>query len=331
MIKHGPYGPLMADATAFMKSRVILTAAQLDIFTYLDGYPSTALKLAKKAGFNGRALARLLDALVAFGFLAKEDGTYSITESGKPLSSNHPGSVRSMVLHMDRLWDTWGDLTGMVRKGMKGKRRHKSRMDEETLAAFIGAMDVIGRDLSVEIAALYDLSSFRRLLDIGGATGTYTVSFLCANPLLRATIFDLGPVIQMAQDKITTEELSGRVDLVAGDFYRDELPQGYDLVLLSAIIHQNDEAENLALYSKVFRSLDRGGVVLIRDHIMEESRTVPAAGTLFAINMLVNTRGGGTYTFSEVRAGLEKAGFEDVRLLRAGEKMDCLVEARKPD
>lgn len=330
MIKHGPHGQLMAETTAFMKSRVILTAAQVDLFTLLDGAPSSSARLAKKAGFNGRALARVLDALAAFGLLSKNGGSYSLTGNGELLSAHNPASILPMVLHMGRLWDTWSDLTGMVRKGMKGRRKHASRMQPETLGAFIGAMDVIGRDLSVDIADSCDLSRSRHFLDVGGATGTYTISFLRKNPLMRATIFDLGPVIDMARKKIDSEGLSQRVDFTAGDFYSDELPKGHDLVLLSAIIHQNDDRENIDLYRKAFRALVPGGKVLIRDHIMDESRTAPAAGTLFAINMLVNTRGGSTYTFDEVRSGLEKAGFHDIKLLRTGDKMDCLIEAKKP-
>ena len=107
-------------------------------------------------------------------------------------------------------------------------------------------------------------------------------------------------------------------------------PSGCDLALLSAIIHQNSPAQNLELYRKVFRALDAGGSILIRDHIMDESRTSPLAGALFAVNMLIGTTGGGTYTFGEIREGLEKAGFVGVSLIRAGREMDGLVEARKP-
>ncbi|NLT21428.1 MAG: acetylserotonin O-methyltransferase [Syntrophorhabdus sp.] len=330
MIEHAPYGSLMSDASAFTRSRVILSAAELDIFTLLDGAPGTSAALAKRAGFNARALSRLLDALASLGLLAKNGGSYSLTESGALLSSRHPGSIRPMVLHMNALWDSWGDLSRVVTKGLKGKRKHASRMDAETLAAFIGAMDVIGRDLSLEIADSCDLDRYRRLLDVGGASGTYTAAFLRKNTLLRATIFDLGAVIPMARAKIASEGLSERVDLVPGDFYNDDLPGGHDLVLLSAIIHQNDPGQNVALYRKAWTALLPGGTILIRDHIMDETRTAPSAGALFAINMLVNTRGGSTYTFEEVEGGLTEAGFEDIRLLRTGDRMDCLVEGRKP-
>lgn len=320
----------MSDITGFMKSRVILTGAELDIFTRLDGAPDTVSGLVKKTGFNRRSLARLLDALAGLGFLQKKDNVYSLTGSGELLSSRSPGPVLPMVLHMSRVWETWCDLSSMVKKGMRGKHKHTERMDPAALAAFIGAMDVVGRDLSAEIVGSYDAGTCTRLLDVGGASGTYTAAFLRKYPSLNATIFDLAEVIPMARERVEREGLTGRVSFAAGDFYRDDLPGGHDLVLLSAIIHQNDAHENIALYRSAFNALVPGGRILIRDHIMEENRTTPVPGTLFAINMLVATRGGNTYTFREIRRELKLAGFRDVRLLRTGDRMDGLVEAVKP-
>jgi predicted methyltransferase len=148
---------------------------------------------------------------------------------------------------------------------------------------------------------------------------------------MTAVLFDLENVIPMAKERLAEEKIADRVDLAAEDFYKDELPKGCDLALVSAIIHQNSPEENLELFSKIYRALDPGGAVLIRDHIMDESRTKPLAGAVFAINMLVNRRGGDTYTFSEVKARLEKAGFVDVKQVRYGESMDSLVEGRKPN
>ena len=120
-----------------------------------------------------------------------------------------------------------------------------------------------------------------------------------------------------------------RVELVGGDFYHDELPTGCDLALLSAIIHQNSPEENLDLYRKIHRALLPGGKVLIRDHVMDSAHTHPPQGALFAINMLVATEGGDTYSFDDIEGALEAAEFEDVKMVRKGERMDCLVEARK--
>jgi hypothetical protein len=118
--------------------------------------------------------------------------------------------------------------------------------------------------------------------------------------------------------------------LVAGDFYRDELPGGHDLAFISAVIHQNSLDQNIALFSKVFRALVSDGRIVVRDHIMAPDRTKPKDGAIFAVNMLLSTSGGGTYTYEEVREALMRAGFARIQLIQSGERMDGLVEAFKP-
>ena len=236
-----------------------------------------------------------------------------------------------MVLHLNDLWERWSGLTDTVRTGTNPRRRPEGGRAKGGREAFIGAMHVVGRGLAREIAGFYDLSHFKSLLDIGGASGTYTAAFLEKNPQMKAVIFDLPDVIPMAEQKLGEEGLLGRVRLVPGNFYTDALPEGCDLALLSAIIHQNSLEQNCQLYGKILRALLPGGRLLIRDHVMDPSRTYPVQGALFAINMLVNTPGGGTYTFEEIREGLEGVGFKQIRQVRKGERMDCLVEAVKPE
>ena len=323
------YETITDEAFNFMKSRVIFTAAELDLFTALYERPTTAEELARALKLDLRALTRVLDYLVSLDLLRKEGGVYRVADPGVFLSASHPETILPMILHLAKLWKSWSYLTETVREGSQRKREHEA-IDDEGRAAFIGAMHVIGRDLSVEIAVAYDLSRFKCLLDVGGASGTYTTAFLKENPDMRAVIFDLEPVIPLARKRIEAEGLMDRVTFVAGDFTTDELPGGCDLALLSAIIHQNSTEENIGLYGKVFRALTPGGTILIRDHIMNESRTNPLPGALFALNMLINTPGGDTYTFGEVKESLERAGFVGVKLQRRGDRMDCLVEAQKP-
>ena len=149
------------------------------------------------------------------------------------------------------------------------------------------------------------------------------------SPEMRATIFDLPEVIEMARERLKNEGLLDRMNLVAGSFDEDELPAGHDLVLISAIIHSYSLEDNSDLYKKAFRSLNSGGRILIRDHVMEPDRVHPKDGAIFAINMLVGTSGGGCYTYEEIEAGLKEAGFERIRLLRKGEHMDAVIEGFK--
>ena len=207
--------------------------------------------------------------------------------------------------------------------------RKAGTFSEADRKAFIGAMHVGARDKAEHIAAVYNADKFHHLLDIGGGSGAYTIAFLKKYQELKATVFDLPEVIPMTREYIASEKLENRVSYIEGDFDTDSLPSDHDLALLSAIIHQNSPAENAVLYRKIFQVLKPGGVLLIRDHIMDEDRTNPPSGALFAINMLVNTAGGDTYTFSEVRDGLLSAGFTSVNLVQQGDRMDGLVEARK--
>jgi len=318
---------IMGDAN-FWTSRVMLTAAELDVFTHLDDGALTSLKLAECIGCDPRATDRLLDALAALDLLEKEGDLFSLSAEGRLLSSKQPETMLPMLLHFSGLWRAWGQLTTVVREG-KPAARVDGQTDEAFRKAFIGAMDAASRELSLRIVDAFDGARFKRLLDIGGASGTYTRAFLRKNARMTAVLFDLPPVIPIAREKMEAEGLMERVVLAPGDYNRDPLPTGCDLALLFAVIHQNSAAENLALFRKIHGVLEPGGVLLIRDFIMDSSRTTPKSGTLFALNMLVNTQSGDTYTFDEISASLGDAGFANIELLRGRGGQDDLVRAEK--
>jgi precorrin-6B methylase 2 len=171
---------------------------------------------------------------------------------------------------------------------------------------------------------------FGHLLDVGGASGTWALAFLRACPSAQATVFDLPEVIPLARSRVAAEGMAGRVTLVAGDFMADPLPPGADLAWVSAIIHQNSRKQNRELFTRVFQALTPAGRIVIRDFLMDTARTLPVAGALFAVNMLVATEGGGTFTFEELREDLEAAGFVGAAVLRRVEGMNSLVVATKP-
>jgi precorrin-6B methylase 2 len=199
--------------------------------------------------------------------------------------------------------------------------------EEEATRAFIEAMHVRAKVTAAQNLPAMSPEKGRNLIDVGGASGSYTIAFLRANPELRATLFDRPQVVEMARRRFEEEGLLDRVTLVAGDFYVDPLPPGHDLALVSAIIHQNSPEENVALFRKVRDALVPGGRLVIRDHVMSPDKTAPKSGALFAINMLVSTPRGGTYSLAEITASLEEAGFAGVRLVQGDAEMECIVEA----
>jgi len=316
---------LLTLGRGFQESRVLLTGAELDLFTLLARETLDAPEVARRLGADLRALTVLLDALAAMEVLEKKEGRYRTAPEAACLSAEAPDSIHPMLLHAAALWARWTTLTNRV----GGTPLHE-RAPEESLRAFIGAMHVVGAPQAARLVAAAAVAGAGRLLDVGGGPGTYTMAFLAAEPAMTATLFDLPPVVEIARERLDRAGLLARVTLVPGDFTRDELPSGHDLAWLSAIIHQNGPAENDALYSRIFRALVPGGRLVVRDHVMDPSRTRPRAGALFAVNMLVGTSGGGTYTYDEIRDGLARAGFGRIRLIQAGERMDALVEAFRP-
>lgn len=322
---------VLSLAQGFMETRILLSAAELNLFTLLSRTPLTASEAARKIGADARALSFLLDALVAMDFLAKREQTYHCENAvSRLLAEDSPNSILPMVLHVNSLWHRWSFLTDVVRGTDASENEFQFERNIDELRAFIGAMHVVAEPLAKAIVAAVEPGSARALLDVGGGSGSYTIAFLTAVPQMKATLFDLPPVVEMARERLIREGLLDRASLVAGDFHRQEFPAGHDLVLISAIIHSNSPEQNLDLYRKAFRALDHGGRILVRDHVMAPDRAHPKDGAIFAINMLVGTKGGGTYTYGEIKSGLAKAGFVRVRLLRQGEHMDGIVEAFKP-
>jgi len=313
---------------AYQPACVLTAAADLDVFTLLTDGPATATALASKLGADVRATTILLNALVAMELLAEEEGRYAVPPGvADVLSESGARNVLPMVRHQSNCLRRWAQLARVVKTGRPAQRGTSIRGEQADEAAFIGAMHTISAPTAARLIGEMGPPAFRCVLDVGGASGTWTIALLNAVPTASAILFDLPSVVPMARQRLAEAGLSGRVTFVAGDFYVDPLPAGADLVWLSAIAHQNSREQNRELFRKIHAALDPGGSLIIRDIVMDESHTRPAAGAMFAVNMLVGTEAGGTYTFEEYRSDLEAAGFADVRLLRRDPWMDSLIRA----
>ncbi len=318
--------------SGFQKARILLTAAEIDIFTILSDRPRSVNELCSLYHFSERGLTILLDALVSMGLLIKEPGNiYSVESSVCELMCRDTrDSFLPMALHRLRMWNTWSKLTEIVKTGTSQHFLEKKKRSPEDMEAFIGAMHAIGARKAENIAQKLDLGKYARMIDIGGASGTYIMSFLRQNHLLRATLFDLPEVVTMARRRITSEGFADRVDFIEGDYNADPFPPDHDLALLSAVIHINSRPANRSIFKKVFECLVPDSVILIRDFFLDDSRTNPPDGAIFAVNMLVATLGGNSYTLNEVQEDLRECGFVNPRLILDGPKMDQLIMATRP-
>lgn len=322
---------LLALGRSYQPAAVLAAAAELDLFGALEPKPLTAAELAGNIRCDRRGLTILLDALAALQLLHKEGQLYSLPPGlAAWLTSGGTQTVLGISQHQANCLRNWTQLARVVRAGRPAERTPSVRGSSADQEAFIRAMDNLAAPVADQIIRAIEPLQFRHLLDIGGASGTWTIAFLRALPTASATLFDLPPVIPTAERRLTTAGLRPRVRLVAGDFMVDPLPDGTDLAWLSAIVHQNSRAQNRTLFAKILGALVPEGRLVIRDVLMEATRTRPLAGALFAVNMLVATEGGGTFTFEELRDDLASVGFVDATVARQDEGMHSLVVARKP-
>lgn len=322
---------LLEMMSAYMPGCVLGAAAELDLFTYLGDRWRGQDEICGDLQADLRATGMLLDALVALGILDKQGDRYRVPTAVRGLlRSDSTDSILPMVLHRMNMVRSWSQLAWVVKAGIPGPRQASIRGPAADRAAFIAAMHTVSGPAAEEVVARFGPPPFTQLLDVGGASGTWTLSLLRAAPDANAVIFDLPDAIAQARDRIAATDMADRIALVSGDFYVDDLPTGADLAWVSAIVHQHSREHNRFLFAKVFKALVPGGRIAIRDIVMESDRTKPWAGAMFAINMLVATESGGTFTFEELAEDLEAVGFTMPELAVKDAAMNSIVLATRP-
>ena len=262
--------------SGFRPACVIGAAAELDLWDQLGDKSLSAEAIAQLLDSDLRATAMLLDAVAALGLLEKNKDCYCVPAAIRPLLTNGSAqTVLPMVLHQMNILRNWSQLAWVAKSGMPGPRQASIRGFEADRAAFIAAMHSVSIMITDDLVAQLGPLQFNRLLDVGGASGTWTLAFLRAVPNAKATIFDLPDAIHQAEDRLKGTEFASRVNLVSGDFYADDLPTGCDFAWVSAIAHQHSRRHNRELFLKVFKALEPHGQIAIRDIVMEPCRTRP--------------------------------------------------------
>jgi SAM-dependent methyltransferase len=327
---------LMALAGGHAEARAIQTALKLGLFEALHPDERDSHALAAKIHCERRATMLLANAMVALGLLRKSGGQYALTDAAQRfLLESSPEYLGGMILFDEALWSIWGKLDESIRSGESARTPDMYQSHPDETSRFIRAMDslVRARGDAVWTAQALDLSWAQTVADLGGGPGTYLIEFLRRWPHLRGILFDLPATLEVTR-RIVNEHGGApqeRLALHELDYNRSEIPGPLDVILMSNIIHSEDEAANAALLAKCFRALAPGGLLVIKDHIMDARLTAPAAGAIFSLYLLLTTRGR-DYSFEEVAEWMRSAGFTDTRLqaLPSPPFSSSIVMARKP-
>ena len=326
--------PIIDLIEAFRRSKTMFAAVALGVFDRLEGAPADAATMAVELHAKPASFERLLDACVSLGFLRKNGGLYA----NEPVASAYlcRSSDRALTGYImysnDVLFRMWANLEDAV---LEGSHRWKQTFGlegsifdhffktDEAMRTFLLGMHGFGGLSSPKVVAAFDLSRFRKLVDLGGATGHLAIAACERYPEMRASVFDLPRVIEVAREQVSRSSVASRVDLIAGDFFSDDLPEA-DLFAVGRILHDWSEEKIRSLLAKVLARLPAGGGLLIGEKLLAEDKTGPLPALMQSLNMLVCTEGR-ERSLGEYRALLEAAGFHDVEGCMTGAPLDAVL------
>jgi hypothetical protein len=307
----------MRLALAYRASMVLFAATELDVFTRLHGNGATVDELAAACGTGREQLRLLLEACVAEGMATRDGDRYrnaDVTDAflvrSKPTYGGHG------LKYAEDLYPAWGRLADLVRTGrpvidpesILGDDKAKTR-------AFILAMHERARGLSAVLPHGADFSGRRRLLDIGGGPGTYSIALVQQTPGLQSTVLDLPGVLEITREIVDANGCADRVTLRPGNYLTSDFGSGFDAVLLSGMMHRESADTCRLLLRKSFAALDSGGMVVVSDVFFDDdSKTTPPFAVYFALNMMLTSRDGSAHAKTEMARWLGEAGFSAVEV-----------------
>lgn len=314
---------------SFVATRLLQVAVKLRLFDELANGPLNAFDLSRRVSSSERGVDITLHALASLGLLKKDNDRFANSETAQTyLVASSPKYFGNMFLMNYEGWSCWERLEHAIRSGKSQKDAAPEKPEAvnpespeprvpqkvgpstETFIAAMHAVAMARGDAEI-LAEEIDLKNVHTLLDLGGGPGTYSAHFCRANPQLECVVFDLPEALKASEPIVKRFELGRRLMLMPGNYLRDELPGKFDMVFMSNILHNEDEHENQRLLKKVFYCLNDGGKIVIKDYLMNDSRTAPTRAALFSVRMLLFSKGR-SYSFSELRTWLYEAGFQDI-------------------
>lgn len=322
---------------AFRRSKTMFAAVQIGVFDSLAEQPRDLATLAQQLACDPDALERLLDACVGLGLLNRTAAGYSNTPAATAyLCSDSPQRLTGYIQYSnDVMWKLWAHLEDAVREGTHRWQQaygwdgpifsHFFRT-EEAKREFLMGMHGFGVISSPHVVAAFDLSRFRRLVDLGGATGHLVTAACERYPHLEGVVFDLPDAVPLAREMVAATPVAARVSVVGGDFFIDPLPSG-DLYALGRIVHDWSREKIERLLAKIHASLPEGGGLLIAEKLLVDDKSGPRWAQMQSLNMLTCTEGK-ERTLGEYRELLSAAGFRVIEGQRTPAPLDAVLAVK---
>jgi len=321
----------------FAPPLMIETAIRFGVFDILDKSPKTVEALCAETGTSPRGLRMTLNALVGLDVLSKDEtGRYALTEesatflvTGKP---TYYGAF--FLLTREPMLSSWGTLHDVIKCG---RTTHHINREQEGAAFFLRFVEDI---FPIHYAGAQALAKALgaalapvpiSVLDLAAGSGVWSVAIAQQSPLIRVTAVDWPGVITVTKKVTARYGLADRYTFVAGDLHTAHFGEGHMIATLGHILHSEGEERSRLLLKKTFEALTPGGTIAIAEILVDAERRTAVPALIFAVNMLVNSDEGDTFSFDEIRGWLLDAGFERVRTVEAPGLAPLLILATKPN
>jgi ubiquinone/menaquinone biosynthesis C-methylase UbiE len=336
MTKNKPVTPerIMQFVWGYAPTLVIEAAVRHGVFDLLDQGPLTIVQVAARTGASPRGIKAILDVLVSLHLLQRKGARFALApESAAFLVSTKPSYFGMLFHHVSgQLLPAWLQLTEVVRTGRPATKVNKRKQGAAFFAKFVESLfplsfpaaSALGHHLGIP-----GISAPASVLDIGAGSGVWGITLAKQSPHLRIHAVDWPQVLKVTRRVAQKHGVAKRLSTAAGDFFEADFGKGHRLATIGHILHSEGRERSQRLLKKVFHALAPGGIVAIQEFVPNEERTGPPNALIFAVNMLVNTEAGDTFTFSEMSQWLRKAGFKNLRLLEVP-SVSPLVLADKP-
>jgi len=300
----------LRSESSYWRSCIIITAAHLDLFRWIGTEEKSFKAVAAHFGGGAAGWEIFLNALCGMSLLRKRGAKYANTL----FSLRHLARGGAPFLLPDYdAWDIWGGLACALLSRKRPKVQKPFLSDRKQAERLLHGLHLDAQKIAPQLIGKLPLKRSKTLLDVGGGLGAFAMAFCRRYPLLRATLVEHPRVVSLARQAIEDAGMGKRVRVIGLDFCREVLPQGFDTVFVSNVLHGHGADENRLLLGKIYNCLNPGGQLILRDVFMSPDRTAPDWGTLFSVLLLLHTPQGRCYALDEILAWLRQAGFSKMK------------------
>jgi ubiquinone/menaquinone biosynthesis C-methylase UbiE len=320
---------LLQMSFSFAPSRVLSAGLQLAVFSHVAAGKKSVAEIAQAAEASERGMRMLLDALVSLQLLIRKGDGYELTPMAAEYLVRDGENYIGAMMETDMTWDAWGQLANVVRTGKPPRRIEDQETAEQFFAVLVRSLHVMNREPARRAAEALGAGTTHRglrVVDVACGSGIWGIAIAEADPAARITAQDFPGIFNVTKEYLKRHGVADRYDFLPGDLKQVDFGENrFDLAILGNIVHSEGEASSRDLFKRLHRALASGGRISIVDMIPNDERTGPPFPLFFALNMLINTETGGTYTLSEYADWLTDAGFVRVETADIGSHSPLII------